>query len=139
MTLRRLSKLTALSLTLMFGFVFSAAPSHASPSYSGALDSMAEATYGSTNVSAGSMSDMISQMVGIILGLVSVMLFCIMIYAGFLWMTAGGNVDSAKKAKDWLKNAAIGMLLIFSAYIIANLIETSATTILSNPAEEVAP
>jgi len=37
-----------------------------------------------------------------------------------LWMSAGGNEDQVKKAKQWLKNAVIGLALILAAYAIAD-------------------
>ncbi|MFZ2310695.1 MAG: pilin [Patescibacteria group bacterium] len=40
----------------------------------------------------------------------------IVIYAGFLWMTSGGNEDKIAEAKRWLKNGAIGLLIILSAW-----------------------
>lgn len=53
------------------------------------------------------------------LGLVMVGLF---LYAGFLWMTAGGNSDSVDKAKGLIKNAVIGMIIIISAYSLTYLL-----------------
>jgi len=46
------------------------------------------------------------------LGLVAVILI---IYAGFLWMTAGGNADQVDKAKKILINGVIGLVIILLA------------------------
>lgn len=40
-------------------------------------------------------------------------------YAGFLWMTAGGNDEQLTTAKKTLRNGVIGLILITSAYSIS--------------------
>lgn len=56
------------------------------------------------------------------LGLMGVLLVVIIIYAGFLWMTAGGNDEKVTKAKKWLTNAVIGVVIIFLAYAITTFV-----------------
>ena len=51
-----------------------------------------------------------------VLGTVAVILI---VYAGFLWMTAGGNEEQITKAKKLILNATIGLIIILSAYAIA--------------------
>ena len=41
------------------------------------------------------------------------------LYAGFLWMTAGGEEDRASRAKKLLSNGVIGLAIILSAYAIS--------------------
>ncbi len=53
------------------------------------------------------------------LSFVGVILLLIIMYAGFRWMTAGGNEDQVSEAKTWLRNALIGLALIILAYAIA--------------------
>lgn len=64
----------------------------------------------------------IGSLINIVLGILGVILVVIIVYAGFLWMTAGGEKDQVEKAKDWIKNAVIGLILILSAYAIANFV-----------------
>jgi len=57
----------------------------------------------------------------------------LIIYAGFLWMTAGGNPEQVDKAKQWLTNAIIGLAIILAAYaisgfVIDNLFAATGTT-----------
>lgn len=56
------------------------------------------------------------------LSIVGAIALCIVIYAGFLYMTAGGDPDKIKKAKQWLTNAFIGLVIIFMAYSIVSYI-----------------
>lgn len=51
-------------------------------------------------------------------GLISMILIGINVYAGYLWMTAGGNEETVTKAKQLLKNGIIGLVIVLSAYSI---------------------
>jgi len=53
-----------------------------------------------------------------VLGLVGIIFFCLTVYAGFLWMTAGGEEEKVTKAKDLLRQAIIGLAVVLSAYAI---------------------
>jgi hypothetical protein len=50
------------------------------------------------------------------LGLIAVVLI---IYAGFLWMTANGDDDKVSRAKRVLKNSVIGLVIILASWGIA--------------------
>lgn len=52
-----------------------------------------------------------------------VLLLVYIIYAGFLWMTSDGDTGT-KKAKDMIKNAVIGLVIIVSAFAISSFVLT---------------
>ncbi len=52
------------------------------------------------------------------LGLLGVIFIILILLAGFNWMTAAGEEEKVKKAKDTLQRAVIGLLIIVSAYAI---------------------
>lgn len=52
------------------------------------------------------------------LGLMGMVLLVLILYGGYLWMTAGGNEEQISKAKKVLLNAVIGLVIILSAYAI---------------------
>ena len=60
-----------------------------------------------------------------ILGLVFIGLI---VYAGYLWMTARGNKDRVEKAQDILKSAIWGIIITLSAYSIAYFVLNYAFT-----------
>lgn len=60
----------------------------------------------------------IANIIRVALALVGIVLLVIIIYGGYLWMTAAGNEEQIGKAKKTLTNAAIGLLIILSAYAI---------------------
>lgn len=54
-----------------------------------------------------------------VLGLIFVVL---VVYAGYLWMTAGGDVAKVDKSKKLLGQAVIGMIIVVAAYAIASFV-----------------
>ena len=66
--------------------------------------------------------DTIAQIINIALGFLGVVAVILILYAGYLWTTARGNEDQVKKAKILLRNAVIGLVIIFSSWAIATFI-----------------
>jgi len=64
----------------------------------------------------------IAGVVQVILGFLGVLSIVLIMYGGFVWMTAGGDTDKVQRAKDILKNAVIGLLIILSAFAIATFV-----------------
>ena len=52
------------------------------------------------------------------LRLIGLVIFIRFFWAGFLWFTAAGNSGRISRAKDIMRNAALGALVLFSAYVI---------------------
>ncbi len=55
-------------------------------------------------------------------GLVGIVMVVLIIYAGFLWMTAGGNDEQIGKAKKIIINATIGLAIMLSAVAIVSFV-----------------
>lgn len=53
---------------------------------------------------------------------VGLAIFVRILHAGFLWVTAAGNASKVSDAQDKIKNAVIGAILLFSAYMILYVI-----------------
>ena len=64
----------------------------------------------------------IAKIIRIMLGFIGLIALCIVLYAGYLWMTSGGDPAKIGKAKKWLTNGVIGLLIIFSSYSIVSFI-----------------
>ncbi|OGL70550.1 hypothetical protein A3E96_02645 [Candidatus Uhrbacteria bacterium RIFCSPHIGHO2_12_FULL_46_13] len=69
---------------------------------------------------------LIATIIKTILGLTGVIFMIMIVAAGDLWMTAGGNEEKITKARTMLFNAAVGILLVFGAYIATEFITTVA-------------
>jgi len=62
--------------------------------------------------------EVVTDVIKMLLGLLGLIFLIIIIYAGFRWMTAGGNEEGIGKSKKLIGNALIGILIIFFAYAI---------------------
>lgn len=68
----------------------------------------------------------------IILGFLGIVGVIMMIYAGFLWITAGGEEEKAKQGRTILFQAIIGILIVLAAYTITYFIINQLTTAVVN-------
>lgn len=59
--------------------------------------------------------------IGAALSVLGLVLLAYILYGGFKWMTAEGPED-VKKAKDIIKNAIIGLVIIVAAYAISSFV-----------------
>ncbi len=60
----------------------------------------------------------IARIIRVVLGLIGIILVVLIIYGGYIYMTAGGNEEQISKAKAILKNAMIGLAIVLAAYSI---------------------
>ncbi|MBU4453033.1 pilin [Candidatus Parcubacteria bacterium] len=79
----------------------------------------------SAGLSDNSLEDTIGSLINIILTFLGIVLLVLVIYAGFLWMTAGGDAEQTKKAKDYMINAVIGLIIVLAAYAISSFVITA--------------
>jgi len=69
-----------------------------------------------------SIASIIATIIYVLLGLVGVGFFVLLIYAGILYLTAGGETEPVKKAKQLIKDAVIGLVIVLSAYAISTFV-----------------
>jgi hypothetical protein len=70
-------------------------------------------------VSTGSdLIAIIGRIINVFLGFLGVIFLILLIYAGFLWMTANGDPAQVKKAQATIRNSIIGLVIIASAWAI---------------------
>jgi len=62
-----------------------------------------------------------------VIGLLGLVFVILIVYAGYLYLTAGGEEKKVKKAKSMLSQGVIGMIIILSAYFIADLVLNQLT------------
>lgn len=63
------------------------------------------------------------------LGFIGIIFLTLTIINGFKWMTAGGNEDAIKKAKNGIFDLIKGLLIIALAYIITSIIPLIVSSI----------
>lgn len=79
-----------------------------------------------------------------LLGLIGTVMLVLIIYAGFLYMTAAGNEDRIDKAKKIITSAVIGLVIVLLAYSITYFLTYTAlggkkNIIPSVPVDEYSP
>jgi hypothetical protein len=69
----------------------------------------------------------VARLFEILLSVLGIIFLIITIYAGFRWMTAGGNEEQITASKQLLKNAVIGLAIIFSSLAITRFVGSGLT------------
>ncbi len=69
----------------------------------------------------------IGRIISIFLGLLGVVFLILTIYAGVIWMTAGGDDKKVVKAKNILIQATVGIVITLSAYGITTFVINAIT------------
>lgn len=64
----------------------------------------------------------IGNIINIFFSVLGVLLLLYFLYAGYLWMTAGGDQEQVQKAQTTIKNAVIGLVIIVSSFAVSRFI-----------------
>lgn len=75
--------------------------------------------------SGGGLTEIIGRLINVFLGFLGIVFLVLMLYAGFLWMTAQGEKAKVEKAVDIIKQAIIGLIVVVAAYAISNFVLSS--------------
>ena len=88
----------------------------------GLLNRLGEkAGYGS-EASGNDISGVAATIINGFLAILGIIFLAYMIHGGYLWMSAAGNDDQVRKAKDEIRNAIIGLIVIVAAYAIISFV-----------------
>lgn len=82
---------------------------------------------GYDTASSTQLTGYVSQIISVILSVLGVIFLAFTIYGGIIWMTAAGNEERVKKAKELIIESVIGVIIVIVAYAISYFI-LSATT-----------
>lgn len=61
------------------------------------------------------------------LGIAGSLALLFFIYGGFLWLTSGGSPDKIKKGRDVFLWSVVGLVIIFSSYIMVDFVIKAIT------------
>jgi hypothetical protein len=78
-----------------------------------------------TGLGTKDVRETVASIINVMLGLLGVVAVGIILIGGFKWMTAMGNTENVDKAKKLIFQGVIGLVIILSAYAIANFVLTS--------------
>ncbi len=73
---------------------------------------------GLTPLKGGDLRDIIFKIIQYLMGFLALIVFLLILYAGWMWMTSGGDPGKIKKAKGIIANAVIGLAVIIFSYTI---------------------
>lgn len=107
-------------------FVPSFVLAQANPQTSETYTSVADATRNQTVSfmhtsglqSATRADNIVGSIIKTVLSLLGIVFLILIIFSGYQWMTAGGNEEQVSKAKDRIRNAVIGVVIVVLAYAI---------------------
>ena len=60
--------------------------------------------------------------INVVLGFLGIVAIIIVLWGGFMWMTAGGNEEKVTKARQLLVAGITGLVIILAAYAIARFV-----------------
>lgn len=121
--MRRLTALRPLLSMAVFAFLLVASLS-AVPALAQGPDTTGLQAVGQAAGIAGSsdLMTIIGRIIYVALSFVGIILLGLLIYAGYLWMTSGGDATKIDQAKAYIRNAIIGLVIIVSSFAITSFI-----------------
>ena len=75
-----------------------------------------------SGLQSGDLPTIVGNIINVVLGFLGILLLGYLLYAGFLWMTAGGSDDQVKKAKLIIQQSIIGLVIIAAAFAISTFV-----------------
>ena len=110
-------------LNLAIVFTPAMAAADAKTQFNQGLKTTGEAIgYNEIGWSQKSLPEAIGLVIRVILSFLGIIFLVLMIHGGYIWMLARGNEQEVTRAKNILKNAIIGLIIILAAYAITALI-----------------
>ena len=74
---------------------------------------------------SGDLTTTIASIIRTVMGFLGIVAVVIILYGGFMWMTAGGTEKRLADAKKILISGIIGLVIVISAFAIASFVITN--------------
>lgn len=72
--------------------------------------------------------DIIGRVIGAVLGIIGSIALLMFILGGLTWMTAAGNPDRVKTGRNMLVWATLGLVVIFTSYVLVQFVLNAVTS-----------
>ena len=82
------------------------------------------------NTAQRSIEPIAGTIISVFLSLLGVVFLILMIYGGYMWMSAAGNDDKVSKAQSLIKSAVLGLIVVVAAYAITIFVISRLTATL---------
>ncbi len=127
-----LGHVSAILLCFIIAFVFVGFVSPASAAF-GLEETGGEAGLYNEKGGNPTLAARAGDLIGAALTFTSVIFFLLMLYGGFMWMTARGNEEKSTKALKTILGAILGLVIVISAYALTQLIFKAVKGELNEP------
>ncbi len=82
-----------------------------------------------TDATTNTLPELIGNIIAVLLSVLGIIFVVLVVYAGFLYLTAAGDDAKVKKAKTLLTQSVIGLIIIVAAYAIAAFVIDALTDV----------
>jgi len=82
-----------------------------------------------TDATTNTLPELIGNIIAVLLSVLGIIFVVLVVYAGFLYLTANGDTDKTKKAKTLLSQSIIGMIIIVASYAISAFVIDALTDV----------
>ena len=89
-----------------------------------------------SNPNTYSIGRIVYSIINVLLGILGLIMVCLVIYAGFLWMTAGGEDKKTEDARKIMTNAVIGLAIIMSAWLLTYFVINNLVKAIDGPTDQ---
>lgn len=118
--MKKLTKLIAVAVMVMSLAVFALPMAASAQDLSGVAPG--DIPEGFAGLGQNDLIDTINNIITVLLGLLGILAVLLILWGGFIWMTAAGDSDKVDKAKKLIISGIIGLVIIFAAYAIAQFV-----------------
>lgn len=81
------------------------------------------------DATTNTLPELIGNIIAVLLSVLGIIFVVLVVYAGFLYLTAAGDDTKVKKAKTLLTQSIIGLIIIVAAYAIAAFVIDALTDV----------
>ncbi len=86
-------------------------------------------TGGSLGLGTSDLKTTVLNVIKLLLGLMTLIAVSLVIYGGFVWLTAAGNEENVEKAKRIISAAVIGLVIIILAWAIVIFVANTTANV----------
>lgn len=119
-----------ISVTFIFSGIKTVSAQTQGGSYNFSADSGLQKTSdgaGYNTASSTPLTGYVSKIITALLSVLGVIFLAFTIYGGIMWMTAAGNEEKVKKARELIVESIIGVIIVLAAYAISYFVLRATT------------
>ncbi|MFA6042907.1 MAG: hypothetical protein WCV85_04810 [Patescibacteria group bacterium] len=84
---------------------------------------------GTLTLGSADLKQTVLNIITFVLGLLGLIAVIMILYGGFIWLTAGGNEDKVSSAKRIISSAIVGLVVILISWAIVNFVVKSTVNV----------